>query len=323
MPQEIALHGVIVPSLLALAAAAVMLFVPMRGRGALVLRARAALVAVAIAFALSFRARQGWNWPIASKWEWFAPAIAAISLVGILAPAGFTREARWIVGAAMALVAGAVMAWSLALPGFDSWSWRLAIGAATTVLALVLLGAMRAPIAALLGASASLGGLALVVIASAFEKLTTITACVGATLLGATVLVALANRRRSARSSPRSAPNARAQSSAARTAPDSIVRNAGMLDAPIERLPAPALASVIAALIVGATAIGASYAHDDFPRWPWLVALLAPIAMLPALAVPSRRLRGAIMILLAALVALGNAGLVLAPLIRRGDFPPA
>lgn len=296
MPRDILLHGVIIPALAALGLFVVLELIPMRGRTGNWLRARAPLLAVAVAFALSFRARQGWSWPIASRWEWIAPALMAVTLVALVMPQTTTPGRRWFEGVVMSILAGAIMAWAMQLPGHDSTEWRAGIGAAVAALTLVFVGAGSLPLATLAGAGASFGGLSLIILGSGFEKLSTITACTAATLVAISLLSAGERR---VRREPRHQPRAN----------EDVRTGAG-------------LAAQLALIVVGSVAVGASYGHDSFPSWPWMAALLAVASMLPALLARTERARAVLVVLLPAFIACGAAAAVLIPLIQRGEFPP-
>jgi len=310
MPKQIAIHGVLVPVIVALAAVALVLVAealwrrfdrpvvarPSRSRRAVAWLhgrldgARVMAPAVAIAFALSFHARQGVRWPPASAWEWLAPAVAAVALVAWLVPG----RAGILIGS---LAAGAATAWALALPGFKEWPWRLGLGSSVFVLSMILSLAWRSDrherssrgirVAELAAVAIAFGGLAAVVIASGFEKLTTTLMAIAFTLAGAALLATLVSRLRLGSAS----------------------------------------AAPLSMLLVGAAAVAASYGADDFPFWHWPVAAAAPLAAL-AVSWPSRwwgwrpAMRAIMQFVAVAIIAIGNAAAALGPLIARGDFPP-
>ena len=308
MPQQIAIHGVLIPAaaggallLLLLLIDAVLRILAGRragggGGGAarkflswLEVRASgwlAIVPAMALVFILSFHARQGLRWPPPTAWEWFAPAVAAIALVAWFMPG-------WLAAAG----AGAITGWALLVPGLRDTNSRIGIGVCVLLLALVLVflwrkgGAERhsrtSRALACLTVAVPFAGLAGVVIASGFEKLTTNTAALA---LFAVVAALLSLIFASVRASS-------------------------------------ALAPLVAALLVGIAVIGAGYGPEDFPFWHWPVAVAAPLAALVAEVPPDlwkRRPPLAAVVRLGAvsLVAFGNAGAALAPLIARGDFPP-
>jgi len=327
MPAEIALHGVVIPALCAVAIVIVARVAARwcapnsRGPGGTTAAspgvsasllawfdARAVAVAVAVAFALSYRARQGWTVPPRSAWEWLAPLVVACAVFGALLPRPRPRAIRLGVAVAAALIAGGAAAWSLALIDLAAPSWRAAIGGMTAGIALVLVAAnlswpappehslapgFKARVAHALARSSgvlimaiSIGGLALVVVAAGFEKLATISAAVAATL---TLITALAI---------------------------------------FIRPPTLGLGGTLAtsAMLVGGAAVAAAYL-DSIPRWHWLVAVAAPLPALAAVRLHADastpgawRIMPAL--LGASLIALGNAGVAIGPLIARGEFPP-
>lgn len=324
MPTEIAVHGVLIPAAVALAivvaAGLLRAIVSPEGRIATPilqwLDARAVTVALAATFAMSYGARQGWQWPPRSAWEWLAPLIVAVAAVGCAAPWPASRAARAVTALFASFLCGAMAAWALALIDLATPPWRAGIGGATALTALVVLATL--PVARRDGASRigrgppprdagnepswtdasasalmaiSIGGLGIVMVAAGFEKLATISFAVATTLAAVAALALLM----------------------------SLLARRG---------PVPGLGGVLvsSAFLVGAAAVAAAYL-DSLPRWHWFAAVAAPLAGLLAAAwrcaAPRRRGWGVAAALVAAsAISLGNALLALGPLIARGEFPP-
>lgn len=306
MPQHIALHGVIIPVLAGLALIAVQLFAQwllLRRASLRVGSTHAPLwawlfnrfdgtkalnPALVLVFILSFHARQGLQWPPPTAWEWFAPALVATTLAVWLHPAP-----------SIALIASIATAWALALPGMKDPPWRIAIGACVLILTAVLLimwagwgrgisqredRAARA--GRLLALSAAFAGLAGVIIASGFEKLTTIMAALALFLFAAAVFAWFHRN---------------------------LAIGAGVI---------PACMVLVGAAAI-ARAYGSD--DFPFWHWPVAVCapMAAMVAEFPLRAWRDRpNLRAITGVAAVALVAFANAGAALAPLIARGEFPP-
>jgi len=242
--------------------------------------------AIAAAFLLSFGARAGIRWPPTMAWEWIAPAVAAAAAFAWLLPRRMPALIRLA-----PIFAGGVTAWALALPGFDHPWQRGAIGVAVIVVTAALAWSAgrdrrdtrAARASELLASSIALAGLALVVIAGAFETLTT-TLLATALALAAASLVACV----------------------ARTL----------------RLGAAGGVTVGTLLVAGA-ATGAAYSSAGIPFWHWPVAVAAPpAALLVEFPWCPQRARPVLRVLIVMFVSIGNGAAALAPLIARGDFPP-
>jgi len=313
MPQAIAIHGVVVPVTVGLGLLLVLLVADavLRSRARrrfsvsshgvtdwFVSRVSGGVVlapVIALVFVMSFHARQGVAWPPPTLWEWIAPAVVAAA------------AAAWLLPAPVAVLAAAVIAaWALTLPGFKEPAWRIGIGACVLVLGGALAFAWgregtgrddRADRAdrddratrtsEFFALAVVFAGLAGVVIASGFEKLTTNVAAVSLVLTAAGGVAFFVRSLR--------------------------VGAAGALTA--------------AMVLVSATTVGAAYAHDAFPFWHWPVAVAAPLAALvPELPLRAWRTRSGaravVRVAAVAVVSLGNAAAALGPLIARGEFPP-